>query len=156
MSIVSSDVVLGTLQRDGRRHVTETHVDNVGISYTFTYLAAVDANTSAILAARAVTLAQWLINRELEAELASDSFTPLVYGTKTQLADAFRARYKDATALEAARMATWLLNRIDEGTFTDAQVQSAFGLTTNQYNNQKAILTTLRANYVACLAAVGA
>ena len=79
----------------------------------------------------------------------------LKHATKTQLADAFRERYKRSSQVECARLATWLLNHIDAGDFTDAQVQSAFGLTTPQYNAMKTRFTNLRTAYNAVLAAQG-
>jgi len=92
---------------------------------------------------------------ELARMVESDAWDNLKYQTKAQLADLFRARYQLATKLEAAKMATWLLNRIADGTFTDAQVRGAFGLTTTQYNNLKTRMTTLRDNWLAVNAAVG-
>lgn len=79
----------------------------------------------------------------------------LKHATKTQLAAAFRERYRNASSVECARLATWLLNRIDEGDFTDAQVQSAFGLTAGQYTQMKNRFTNLRIAYNAVIAAQG-
>lgn len=75
--------------------------------------------------------------------------------TGAQLAARFRARFLAAEREECARMATWLLNRIDAGDFTDAQVRGAFGLTTTQYNALKTRLSTLRTQWLAVLAAKG-
>lgn len=79
----------------------------------------------------------------------------LRHATPTQLAAAFRARYRSATQIECGRLAKWLLDHIDAGDFTDAQVQSAFGLTTPQYNAIKTRFTNLRTAYNALLAATG-
>lgn len=79
----------------------------------------------------------------------------LKHATKTQLANAFRERYRNSSQVECARMATWLLNRIDDGTFTDAQVQSAFGLSAGQYTQMKNRFTNLRTAYNAVIAAQG-
>lgn len=79
----------------------------------------------------------------------------LKHQTAAQLAARFRERFRGASKEEAARMATWLLNRIDEGDFTDAQVRSAFGLTVTQYNNLKTRMGTLRANWQAVQTAQG-
>ena len=79
----------------------------------------------------------------------------LKHQTAAQLAARFRERYRNASKEEAARMATWLLNRIEAGDFTDAQVRSAFGLTVTQYNNLKTRMSTLRANWQAVQAAQG-
>jgi len=52
--IVSSTFVVDDhAQADGRRYVTETHVDGNGESITLSYLANIDADYDAILAAHA-------------------------------------------------------------------------------------------------------
>ncbi len=79
----------------------------------------------------------------------------LKHQTKAELAARFRERFRNASKEEAARMATWLLNHIEAGDFTDAQVRSAFGLTVTQYNNTKTRMSTLRANWQAVQAAQG-
>lgn len=53
--------------------------------------------------------------------------TVLHHATASQLGAAFRARYRDAVGVESARLARWLLARIADGTFTDAQCRAAFG-----------------------------
>ena len=52
-------------------------------------------------------------------------------------------------------MATWILNRIDAGDFTDTQVRNAFGLTLGQYTTIKTKWTNLRTAYNAMRAAQG-
>ena len=79
----------------------------------------------------------------------------LKHATKTQLANEFRARYKGASQSECARLATWMLNHLDAGDFTDAQVQSVFGLSAGQYTTLKTKFTNLRTAYNAMLAAQG-
>lgn len=53
MTIVSSSLTEGVPQADGRRYVTETHVDHTGAAHRFEYLAAPDVDCAAIMAARA-------------------------------------------------------------------------------------------------------
>ncbi len=52
-------------------------------------------------------------------------------------------------------MAYWMIERINAGDFTDAQVRNAFDLTTQQYTNMKARMTTLHDNWAAVIAARG-
>ncbi len=73
----------------------------------------------------------------------------LVHQTPAQLAARFREAYRAATAERAAKMAWWLIERINAGDFTDAQVRNAFGLTTQQYTALKARMTTLHDQYAA-------
>lgn len=79
----------------------------------------------------------------------------LKYATGTQLANAFRARYKNSTGAEAARLAKWLLSRIADGTWTDTQVRNAFNLTVGQYDTMKLRMQTIVTNWDAVVAAQG-
>lgn len=69
MSIVSSDHVVGHAQRDGRRYVTETHVDSEGVTHTFEYLAAEAVDYVAVRNARATALADQLAQQEIDEVL---------------------------------------------------------------------------------------
>lgn len=79
----------------------------------------------------------------------------LQFQTTAQFAARLRERYRSASREEAARIATWILNRIDAGDITDAQVRNAFGLTVTQYANLKTRMTNLRTAYQAVQAAAG-
>lgn len=79
----------------------------------------------------------------------------LKHATGAQLAAAFRVRYREATGLEACRLARWLLNRIADGTWTDTQVRNAFGRNVTQYNAMKTRLETKAARYDAVVADAG-
>lgn len=79
----------------------------------------------------------------------------LRHATSAQLAAAFRERFRDAKGLEAGRLSRWLLSRIADGTWTDAQVRTAFGLTVTQYNALKTRLETRAARYDAVVADAG-
>ena len=79
----------------------------------------------------------------------------LKHQTAAQFAARLRERYRNASREECARIATWILNRIEAGDITDAQVRTAFGLTVTQYNNLKTRMTNLRTNWLAVQAAAG-
>ncbi len=79
----------------------------------------------------------------------------LQHQTFAQFAARLRQRYRNATQAEAARIATWILDHLDAGDFTDAQIRNAFGLTSAQWTALKAKMTTLRTNYEAVQAAEG-
>ena len=79
----------------------------------------------------------------------------LIHQTAAQLAVRLRARYKAAVGDDCAKIATWLLNRIESGDFTDTQVRTAFGLTAGQWTTLKAKMTALRNNWLAVKAAEG-
>lgn len=79
----------------------------------------------------------------------------LRHATGAQLAAAFRERFRNAAGLESGRLARWLLNRIADGTWTDAQVRTAFGLNVTQYNQLKTRLETRAARYDAMIQDTG-
>ena len=79
----------------------------------------------------------------------------LKYQTAAQFAARLRERYRYASREEAARIATWILNKIDAGDLTDVQVRNAFGLTLTQYNAMKTRMSNLRTAYQSVQSAVG-
>ena len=79
----------------------------------------------------------------------------LRHATLAQLGTAFRERFQKAQGIEAGRLSRWLLNRIADGTFTDAQVRAFFGLNVTQYNQLKTRLETRAARYDAVIANSG-
>lgn len=79
----------------------------------------------------------------------------LRHQTAAQFAARFRARYRNASKEEAARMATWLIDHITAGDFTDAQMRAVFGLTLAQWSALKTRLTAMRTAYRAIEAARG-
>lgn len=79
----------------------------------------------------------------------------LQHQTKAQFAAKFRAAYKSAKGAEAGKLAAWLIGKIESGDFTDAQVQTVFGLSVPQYTALKARMTTVRDQYNAVIAAAG-
>ena len=79
----------------------------------------------------------------------------LKHATLAQLGAAFRERFKASEGVETARLAKWLLERIQDGTFTETQVRTFFGLTALQWNTLKSKLGTLRDKYADVLAARG-
>ena len=79
----------------------------------------------------------------------------LKHATLAQLGAAVRERFKASEGLETARLATWLIDRIADGTFTETQVRTFFGLTLAQWNTLKAKLQDWRAKRAELLAARG-
>lgn len=79
----------------------------------------------------------------------------LRHQTAAQFAARLRERYRNASREEAARIATWVLDRIEAGDITDAQMRTAFSLTAAQWTTLKAKMTTLRTNWQAVQAARG-
>lgn len=155
MSIVFSSFVVGVTQRDGRNFVEETHLDNVALEHRVVYLAAAGADYAAIMTARAPLIAAQIADAEFLENLNRTSGFVLNYQTKAEAAARFRVLYRSANREELARLAYWLIERINDGTFTDAQVQNAFGLTAGQYTSMKGRATTLHDDWAVVLSAVG-
>jgi len=155
MPIVSSTHTLGSVQVDGRRYVTEDHVDQLSRHYLTEYLAAAAADYVAIRTARAVALSQQLIDAEISAALRVDESPTLEYATKTDFALVMREAYRSAEREECARLATWIINRVNDAWVTELQVRNAFGLDAGQWATLKARMIALRNNYLAVQAAAG-
>ena len=79
----------------------------------------------------------------------------LRYQTPAQFAARLRERYRNASREEACGIAKWILDHLEAGDFTDAQLRNAFGLTVTQWNTLKTKLTNLRTAYEAVMAAKG-
>lgn len=79
----------------------------------------------------------------------------LQHQTPAQFAARLREKYRNASKEEAARIASWILDKIATGDITDTQVRAAFGLNTTQWNTLKTKMTTLRTQWLAIQAAKG-
>lgn len=123
-------------QIDGSRWVREAHTDTAGKVWVFHYKAADGTDYAAILTARAASLDDLLQELELEEFINGAPFV-LVHQTVTQLAARFRKAYRTASKERLAKLAYWLIERINDGTFTDNQVRNAFNLTVGQYSTLK-------------------
>lgn len=156
MPVASSSFALdGHAQADGRRYVVETHSLTVGAAIKLTYLAAAGADYTNVMNARVAGINEGLAENEFNVCLSAGTFTT-VEQTGAQMADRFRARWRSSTQDECARMAYWLIERINAGSFTDTQVRNAFGLTLQQYTTLKTNkLTPYHDAWAAMLAAVG-
>jgi len=153
--IVSSVFRLGVKQRDGRVRVHELHEDSAGGAHGFDYKALPSADHQAVMLARVPRIEAALAEAEFLEALDSDGWKPLVHQTPAQFAARLRARYKDSSQIECAKLAKWILDHIDAGYFTDAQVRNAFGLNVTKWNAPKAKMSDLRAKYESLLSARG-
>lgn len=61
----------------------------------------------------------------------------LKHQTRAQFITRVRQAYRDGDRDMLLRIARFLLNRIQAGDVTDAELRAAFGLTTTQWNNLK-------------------
>jgi hypothetical protein len=160
MSIVSSVAVVGHLQRDGRRYVTERHTDHLGAVHAREYLAPfgqTQTERDALLAQHATEFALSLAVAEYLLRVSEDGWPgPLEHQTAAQFADKLRFEYRESVRERVCYLAWWLLRRINEGSFTDAQVRNAFGMTAQQYGTFKTNkLEPFHDHWAAVLTAMG-
>src|ERR1039458_6149732 len=103
MPIVSSTIIEDAPQSDGRRWVTERHVDQLGIEHLVPYMAAAPTNTEPIMAARAIQIGADLAAAEVAANVAAVilagkfAVITLNYSTAAQGFAALRAAFPSMT-----------------------------------------------------------
>ena len=66
-----------------------------------------------------------------------------------------RAMYQARDGERLAKVAVWMRNRIQAGDITEAQFQSAFGFTQQQWNNFKSTMQNLADAYDSVVSAQG-
>lgn len=149
MPITSSTVDIEAPQASGRRWITETHIDQLGIKYPFRYLANDGLDVNAVMTARAAQVAADLTAAEIAANIAqviaNGSMATIVlnYSTATQSHAALGFAYQSATRVEAIMIGDFL------SSLTDAQLQSLFSMTAAQ-------VTSLRTNKLTTAASAAA
>ena len=70
--IVDSVILSDSIQKGGRRKVTERHTDSEGLEYFAYYIAEVDTNVKKIMADRVPFLDQQILDAETEEKINSD------------------------------------------------------------------------------------
>lgn len=148
-------VTVGHAQSDGRRYVREVHSDGGGVVSVVEYLAIDGADTNAIATARATRLETDLANEEAERVIEVDAPPVLRFQTGGQFLDRLRAIYRIVGKERCARIARWIIHRLDAGHVTAAQLRTAFGLTNQQWTTLETKLRALAANLDAVEAAEG-
>lgn len=79
----------------------------------------------------------------------------LKHQTAAQFAARFREAYRNASREQAAKMAWWLIEKINAGDLTDNQCRTAFGLSVAKWGTVKTRMTTLHDQYAAVKTARG-
>jgi hypothetical protein len=121
-------------QRDGSRYVQEFHTDDAGKVHRFEYRWRAGMDRAAIAAARAVQLAESVAEGEVTSALSVDVAPSIVQQTGAQFLARLREKYRGATREEAARIARWIVRRIDAGHVTAAQLRNAFNLSVAEWD----------------------
>lgn len=79
----------------------------------------------------------------------------LKYQTTQEFANRLRERYRTSDKEECARLAAWLYDHYQAGDFTAAQLRTAFGMDTTQFQTFVTKVQTLRDHWLAVQAAQG-
>lgn len=80
---------------------------------------------------------------------------PLQHQTQAQFTARVRARYDGAVGDEAARLAAWIMDALDAGDFTDAELRQAWGKTVAEWAQVKGRMQSSRQSWRAVQAARG-
>jgi len=76
-----------------------------------------------------------------------DLAPPARFSTTQEMVARLRQEYKDSTENVTMAIAGWIINRLNAGDFTAAQLRSAFGMDQSQWDNFSAKLQ----EYATCL-----
>lgn len=148
-------VQIGHAQADGRRYVVEIHSDGSGEFARVEYLAAVGADTSAIATARNARLLVEYADSEAAQAIEIDRAPVLRFQTGAEFLQRLRAFYREAGKERCARIARWIIRRLDAGHVTAAQLRTVFGLTVAQWSTLETKMRNLAASLDAVDAAEG-
>lgn len=154
MAIVSSQIVEDRAQIDGRRSIREQHTDQLGKLYFYAYLAEAMADAAAIMAARVTSINAWLIQNEMDQDIAyilvgNYAAVTSQYAALADIRVALRNFYKTASGQDVGRMAGFLL------TLTDGQLRTIFNMTQAEVDALKVRLQNRFDALNAVLAATG-
>jgi hypothetical protein len=153
--MISSVIIKTWPQIDGSAWVIEEHEDEAGEIHRRQYKASPSIDRDKVLADRAIKLDEVLRRKETLFHLSHDRTPVFRLLTGAQFLARLRAIYLDGKTEQIARIATWLMNRLDAGDVTDLQLRTAFGLNTTQWNTLKAKMQALRADWLAVETAQG-
>jgi hypothetical protein len=126
MPIVTSTVIEDAPQIDGRRWITERHLDHVGAAHLRTYMALASASIDP--SATVATLNQSLIDAEIQRNLAdiyangANATVVVVHAALADIRQALREAYRAATRDQALALGAFL------NTLTNPQLGTLFGL----------------------------
>lgn len=133
-------------QIDGSRWVGEIHTDSAGGVHIFRYLATPEMmeRRSVVSAGRVIKLEARLPEDEATAVIEADRAPVLVFQTGAQFLQRLRERFRNSDKDDSAKIARWIINRLDSGNVTALQLRTAFGLTVQQWATLEARLREMK------------
>lgn len=132
-------------QADGSRYVQEFHTDAAGRVHRFEYRWRAGIDRDAIMAARAAQVAEAVDDAEVESALESDVAPNIVQQTGAQFLVRLREKYRNSNKERAAKIARWIVRRLDAGHVTETQIRNVFNLDAGQWATLESRLRTLAA-----------
>jgi hypothetical protein len=96
-----------------------------------------------ILSSHAANLEAKLQEDEVEQAIEIDAAPVPIYQTGAQFLQRLREIYRNSDRERCARIARWIINRLDAGHVTATQLQNVFNLTVGQWNTLHAKLMVL-------------
>lgn len=154
MAIVSSEIAV-QIDLGGQWFVVEHHTDNVAIVHSWRYTPAKSVDLNAKMAEHAITLNEQLMDEEVRKALEVDAAPVIQYQTGTQFLQRLRELYRDSRKEICAHIARWIINRLDAGQVTAAQMRNVFDLTAQQWTALETKLRALKASIESVDGAVG-
>jgi hypothetical protein len=148
-------VSVGHAQADGRRYVLEIHSDGSGEFARVEYLAAEGADTDAIASARDAQLLLDFAEAEVGQAVEVDHAPALRFQTGADFLARLRELYRASNKERCARIARWVIRRLDAGDVTAAQLRNVFDLTVLQWDALETKMRNLAASLDAVEAAEG-
>lgn len=137
-TIVSSTITHRNTQLDGRISVRELHIDSLNNNYVFDYMADQNTDQNSHLATSAANIIPQVAILEIASNMASvATFGSLAapqfnFSTVAANVAALRIIYAGASQAQAIMIGDFL------NSLSNAQLQSAFGLTGQQVTNLRA------------------
>lgn len=141
---MTSQLIIGATQADGRTYITELHTDAIGMVHRVEYLSNAGDDRQAIMVARALQLGEELKVSEVnEATDGGNVLTP-VHQTGASFISRWRTRFKGAQGEQLVRMGKWLIQAVTDERITVTQIKNAFSLNDTQWATLRDKLIVLR------------
>lgn len=147
MPIVSSQIASLSEQRTGVL-VTEVHTDESGYIYNYEYIAAQGIDINQVMTDRAVILSAQLKDTEYssiingtKSYLDKTQLTPLEFVTR------IRSDYAHSADEQTTKLADFIMNNLDNGTFSDAVAISLLGIDQATWDTYKVKMRAIRSAY---------
>ena len=147
-------ISIGHLQRDGRRYISESFSDAIGVYTANTYLAADGLDYNAIASAKEPFLILQFAEVEARGDVNGNLLTARFQTVDEELLK-IRERYLGSKGNETCIIARWIVNRLNDGSVTVVQMRTAFNVSAAQWNAINGRMDTFANSLISVETAVG-